>query len=156
MVKTGGVETPKLKSYIERIERLEEEKSGLGADIRDVFGEAKSNGFATKTMRDIIKLRKLAASIRTEQEYMLDLYKRALGMDHGMDDDEADEAAREAAGRRRPPRRSPMPISPISRSRSPKARSPASAASGRTGRNSISPASPTGSILDPKPNRPTA
>ena len=98
MVKTGGVETPKLKSYIERIERLEEEKSGLGADIRDVFGEAKSNGFDTKTMRDIIKLRKLAASIRTEQEYMLDLYKRALGMDHGMDDDEADEAAREAAG----------------------------------------------------------
>lgn len=87
----GGVETTKLKSYIERIERLEEDKAGLASDVRDVFAEAKSNGFDTKTMRQVLKLRKMKANERTEQEYMLDLYKRALGMDHGFDD--AEEAA---------------------------------------------------------------
>lgn len=80
-VVTGGVEMPKLKSYIERIERLEEDKAGVAGDIRDVFAEAKSNGFCTKTMRQVIKLRKLKANERTEQDYMLDLYKRALQMD---------------------------------------------------------------------------
>jgi len=80
-MKTGGVETTKLKSYIERIERLEEDKAGIASDIRDVFAEAKSNGFCTKTMRQVIKLRKLKANERTEHEYMLDLYKRALQMD---------------------------------------------------------------------------
>lgn len=85
----GGVETTKLKSYIERIERLEEDKAGIAADVRDVFAEAKSNGFDTKTMRQVLKLRKMKANDRTEAEYMLDLYKRALGMDHGFDDEEA-------------------------------------------------------------------
>jgi uncharacterized protein (UPF0335 family) len=88
MVKQGGVESTKLKSYIERIERLEEEKAGLGADVRDVFAEAKSNGFDTKTMRQVLKLRKMKANERTEQEYMLDLYKRALGMEATFDDEE--------------------------------------------------------------------
>lgn len=78
---TGGVESTKLKSYIERVERLEEEKSGLAGDIRDVMAEAKSNGFDTKTMRQILKLRKMKSNDRAEAEYMLDLYKRALGMD---------------------------------------------------------------------------
>lgn len=81
MTKTGGVEASKLKSYIERIERLEEDKKGIADDVRDVFAEAKANGFDTKTMRQIIKLRKMKANERTEAEYMLDLYKRALGLD---------------------------------------------------------------------------
>ncbi|MFM9889863.1 MAG: DUF2312 domain-containing protein [Rickettsiales bacterium] len=81
MTKTGGVEASKLKSYIERIERLEEDKKGISDDVRDVFAEAKANGFDTKTMRQIVKLRKMKANERTEAEYMLDLYKRALGLD---------------------------------------------------------------------------
>lgn len=78
---TGGVETSKLKSYIERIERLDEEKAALASDMRDLFAEAKANGFDTKAMRQVIKLRKMEVNERTEQEYMLDLYKRALGME---------------------------------------------------------------------------
>ena len=84
--KTGGVEASKLKQYIERIERLEEEKAALASDVRDLFAEAKANGFDTKTMRQVIKLRKMESSERTEQEYMLDLYKRALGMQVEMDE----------------------------------------------------------------------
>lgn len=91
-VTTGGVEVPKLRSYIDRIERLEEDKSGIASDIKDVFSEAKSNGFDVKAMRGVLKLRKMKSNERTEQEYMLDLYKRALGMDGSMDDD-AEEAA---------------------------------------------------------------
>lgn len=82
----GGVEAPKLKSYIERIEKLEEEKTGLAGDIRDVFSEAKSNGFDTKTMRSVVKLRKMKTNERAEQEYMLDLYKRALGMEDSLEE----------------------------------------------------------------------
>jgi uncharacterized protein (UPF0335 family) len=80
-VTTGGVEAPKLRSYIERVERLEEDKSGIASDIKDVMAEAKSNGFDVKAMRQILKLRKMKANERTEAEYMLDLYKRALGME---------------------------------------------------------------------------
>ncbi len=71
-----------LRSFIERIERLEEEKSALTADIREVYSEAKSQGFCTKTMRKVVALRKLDAAARQEAEAMLDLYKSALGM-HG-------------------------------------------------------------------------
>lgn len=85
-VKTGAVETTKLRSYIERIEKLEEEKANMAADVRDVFAEAKSNGFDTKTMRQILKLRKLNHNDRLEQEYMLDLYKRALGLELELDE----------------------------------------------------------------------
>ena len=84
--KTGGVETTKLKSYIERIEKLEEEKTAIAADVRDVFAEAKANGFDTKTMRQVLKLRKLNHNDRMEQEYMLDLYKRALGLEAEYDE----------------------------------------------------------------------
>ena len=87
--KTGGVESTKLRSYIERIERLEEDKAGIASDVRDVFAEAKSNGFDVKAMRQILKLRKMKTNERTEAEYMLDLYKRALGMDDAMDDRDA-------------------------------------------------------------------
>lgn len=90
-MQTGGVETTKLKSYIERIERLEEDKAGIAADIRDVYAEAKSNGFDAKIMRQIVRLRKMKHNERQEQEYMLDLYKRALGLDP--DFDEEDQAA---------------------------------------------------------------
>jgi uncharacterized protein (UPF0335 family) len=69
-----------LRSIIERVEKLEEEKAALGADIRDVFAEAKGNGFSTTAIRQIIKLRKLDAGERDEQESVLDTYKRALGM----------------------------------------------------------------------------
>lgn len=86
--KVGGIEVEKLKSYIGRIETLEEEKAGVAADIGDVFSEAKSNGFDGKTMRQILKLRKMKANERVEQEYMLDLYKRALGMDDTAEDGE--------------------------------------------------------------------
>lgn len=84
----GGVAGDQLKSYIERIERLEEEKAGLAVDIREVFAEAKANGFDVKTMRQIIKLRKMDHSERDEQEHMLDLYKRVLGMAPDIEDDE--------------------------------------------------------------------
>lgn len=69
-----------LKSYIDRIERLEEEKADLATDIREVYAEAKGNGFDAKTMREVIKLRKLDANERSEKEYLLDTYKIALGM----------------------------------------------------------------------------
>ncbi|MBC6404649.1 MAG: DUF2312 domain-containing protein [Rhodospirillales bacterium] len=77
----GGIAADRLKSFVERIERLEEEKAALAADIRDVFAEAKGAGFDTKIMRQILKLRKLEQDDRQEQEHLLDLYKRALGME---------------------------------------------------------------------------
>ncbi len=80
MVEVGGVAGEHLRSYIDRIERLEEEKAGLAADIRDIYAEAKGNGFDAKTMRKIVSLRKLDQSERNEQEALLDLYRRALGM----------------------------------------------------------------------------
>ena len=80
MVEVGGVAGEHLRSYIDRIERLEEEKAGLAADIRDIYAEAKGNGFDAKTMRRIVSLRKLDQGERDEQEALLDLYRRALGM----------------------------------------------------------------------------
>jgi len=75
---TGGIAATKLKSFVERIERLETEKSELAADIREVYAEAKGNGFDTKIMRQIIKLRKMEEPDRREQDELLDLYRRAL------------------------------------------------------------------------------
>jgi uncharacterized protein (UPF0335 family) len=69
-----------LKAIVERIERLEEEKQALAGDIRDVYAEAKANGFDTKTLRQVIRLRKQDSSERQEQEALLDLYLNALGM----------------------------------------------------------------------------
>ena len=77
---SGGVSSDQLRSYIERIERLEREKAALAADIREVFAEAKGNGFDVKIMRQAIRLRKLDKDDRDEQEALLDLYMRALGM----------------------------------------------------------------------------
>ncbi len=80
MADVGGIAADRLRSFIERIERLEEEKAALAADIREVFAEAKSNGFDTKIMRQVVRLRKMESADREEQELLLDLYKRALGM----------------------------------------------------------------------------
>jgi uncharacterized protein (UPF0335 family) len=86
--KFGGVSGDQLRSIIERVERLEEEKANIAADIREVFAEAKGNGFDTKTIRQVIKLRKMEGNEREEQEYLLDTYLRALGMLPQMDDEE--------------------------------------------------------------------
>lgn len=80
MADVGGIQGDRLKSFIERIERLEEEKAALASDIKDVFAEAKGSGFDTKIMRQILKLRKMDSADVDEQETLLDLYKRALGM----------------------------------------------------------------------------
>lgn len=78
MTEVGGIAADRLRSLIERIERLEEEKKGISSDIRDIFAEAKSAGFDVKIMRQIIKLRKMSAEDRDNQEYLIELYKRAL------------------------------------------------------------------------------
>jgi uncharacterized protein (UPF0335 family) len=80
MTQVGGIATDRLRSLIERIERLEEEKKALSGDIRDIYAEAKSAGFDVKIMRTIIKLRKMNASDREEQEYLLDTYRKALDL----------------------------------------------------------------------------
>lgn len=77
----GGVTGARLKSFLERVERLEEEKSALAEDIRDVYAEAKASGFDTKTMRRLIKLRKMDVEKRREADELLELYKAAIGMD---------------------------------------------------------------------------
>jgi uncharacterized protein (UPF0335 family) len=69
-----------LRSIVERIERLEEEKKAIADDIRDVYGEAKSNGFDTKVLRQVVSLRKKDLSEREEQDAIRDLYLSALGM----------------------------------------------------------------------------
>jgi uncharacterized protein (UPF0335 family) len=69
-----------LKSLVERVERLEEEKAALTADIREVYSEAKGQGFDTKIMRQVVRLRRLDRADRQEQEAILDLYLAALGM----------------------------------------------------------------------------
>ena len=80
---TTGVEEVNaghLRAFIERIERLEEEKKALSDDIKDVYGEAKANGFDVKIMRKIVSLRKQDRDQRAEEETILDLYLAALGM----------------------------------------------------------------------------
>lgn len=77
---TGGVAVDRLRSLIERVERLEEERKALGSDIRDIFAEAKSAGFDVKVLKQIIKLRKQEPAEVEEQETLLDIYRRALGM----------------------------------------------------------------------------
>ena len=78
--KAGGIAGDVLRSYIERIERLEEEKAGIAANIREIFAEAKGNGFDTKVMRQVLKLRKMEPHDVAEQDELVELYKRALGM----------------------------------------------------------------------------
>lgn len=74
----GGIAVDRLRSLIERIERLNEEKAALESDIRDIFAEAKSAGFDVKIMREIIKLRKQNAAERDENDFLLETYRKAL------------------------------------------------------------------------------
>ncbi|MCC6716852.1 MAG: DUF2312 domain-containing protein [Acetobacteraceae bacterium] len=76
----GNVSAERLRSLIERIERLEEERKALSSDIKDIFAEAKSAGFDVKVMRQLIRLRKQEPAEVEEQETLLDVYRRALGM----------------------------------------------------------------------------
>ncbi|MAM78102.1 MAG: hypothetical protein CMM20_00360 [Rhodospirillaceae bacterium] len=80
MTDVGGISSDLLQSFVTRIENLEEEKAALMADIREVYSEAKAMGFDGKTIRHLISLRKLDGADREQQEALLDLYKRALGM----------------------------------------------------------------------------
>jgi len=76
----SGFAAGQLRSLVERIERLEEEKAALTSDIREVYSEAKGHGFDTKIMRQVVRVRKLDKAERQEQEAVLDLYLSALGM----------------------------------------------------------------------------
>jgi uncharacterized protein (UPF0335 family) len=78
MLDVGGVAKDRLKSIVERIERLEEEKLALVADIREVYSEAKGAGFDVKVMRQLIRLRKMDSEDRSQMEAVLDVYERAL------------------------------------------------------------------------------
>ena len=76
----GNVAADQLRLFIERIERLEEEKKGIADDVRDVYDEAKSNGYDTKTMRKIVALRKMESHVRQEADALLETYRNALGL----------------------------------------------------------------------------
>ncbi len=80
MADVGGVGAKRLRGFVERIERLEEEKAALMADIREVYAEAKGDGFDVKTLRLVVLLRKMDSDDRAEREALLDIYKRALGL----------------------------------------------------------------------------
>ncbi|OCW59356.1 DUF2312 domain-containing protein [Hoeflea olei] len=88
MSDAGAVARDQLRSIVERIERLEEEKKTIADDIKDVYGEAKANGYDTKVLRKIIAIRKQDQNDRLEQEAILDTYLHALGMVPGPDDAE--------------------------------------------------------------------
>jgi uncharacterized protein (UPF0335 family) len=77
---TGGIAADRLRSLIERIERLEEERKALGSDIKDIYAEAKSAGFDVKVLRQLISIRRKEPAEVEEQESLLDIYRRALGM----------------------------------------------------------------------------
>lgn len=80
MAQTGGVARDQLKSIVERIERLEEEKAALAGDIREVYAEAKGNGYDVKALRRVVRERKLDRAEFQEQEAIIDLYRSALGL----------------------------------------------------------------------------
>lgn len=80
-VKAGGpISADRLKSFMERIEKLDEERAAIAGDIRDIFSEAKDVGYDTKTMREMLRLRKMDAADRDEQETLRDVYAHALGV----------------------------------------------------------------------------
>jgi len=76
----GGIAADQLRSFIERIENLEEEKSNLQNDIKDVYAEAKAAGFDTKIMRQIVRLRKMDRDDLAEQDELLEVYRRAINI----------------------------------------------------------------------------
>ena len=76
----NGVDSRRLVSFIERIERLEEEKRGIQSDIRDVFAQARSEGWSVKAIREVLKLRKLDSADRDEQNYLVNEYRKMAGI----------------------------------------------------------------------------
>jgi uncharacterized protein (UPF0335 family) len=76
----SGVAADQLRLFIERIERLEEEKKGIADDVRDVYAEAKANGYDPKIMRMVVRLRKMETHTRQEQDAVLETYRQALGL----------------------------------------------------------------------------
>jgi uncharacterized protein (UPF0335 family) len=77
----GGVSAERLRSFVKRIEKMEEDKAAVAEDLKEIYGEAKGAGFDTRIIRKIISLRRLELEKRREQEELLELYKAALGMD---------------------------------------------------------------------------
>jgi uncharacterized protein (UPF0335 family) len=77
----AGIASERLQSFVDRIERLEEEKKALMSDIKDVYAEAKATGFDNRTMREIVRLRRLDKEDRQERAHLIELYLRALGME---------------------------------------------------------------------------
>ena len=77
---TDNVSAEQLRQYIERVERLDEEKKGISDDIKDVYAEAKATGFDTKIMKQIVRLRKMEKHARDEADALLDTYRAALGL----------------------------------------------------------------------------
>lgn len=96
MAETGGIAAGQLRSFVERIERLDEEQRTLGDDKRDIYAEAKGAGFDPKIIRRLVQMRRRDPAERQEEEALLDLYMHALGMTSGRDD-EASEPQRRAA-----------------------------------------------------------
>ena len=90
-----------LKAFVERIEKLEEEKKTISDDIRDVYAESKANGFDVKALRQIIKLRKIEPTERDEQDAILETYMHALGHAEGVSRDGVDRSIRAPMRRRR-------------------------------------------------------
>ena len=89
-VSSDSVAQDQLRAFIERIERLEEEKQAIAGDIKEVYAEAKGNGFDTKVLRTIVRIRKQDHAERMEQEALLELYMSALGMAQAPREDEQD------------------------------------------------------------------
>ncbi len=79
-IQVGNIAVDQLRSIVQRVEKLEEDKTAIAADIKEVFAEAKGNGFDTKAIKEVLKLRRLDEAERDEQELVLDTYRRALGM----------------------------------------------------------------------------
>jgi uncharacterized protein (UPF0335 family) len=80
MADDSNVAADQLRLSIERVERLEEEKKGIADDVKDVYAEAKANGYDVKTMREMVKLRKLDTNVRQERDALLETYRNALGL----------------------------------------------------------------------------
>jgi uncharacterized protein (UPF0335 family) len=78
---SGGISSERLRSFIKRIEKLEEDKAAVGEDLKEVYAEAKGTGFDTKIIRKIVSIRKMEVEKRREQDELMELYKAALGMD---------------------------------------------------------------------------
>ena len=88
-VSSDSVAQDQIRAFIERIERMEEEKKAIADDIKEIYAEAKGNGFDTKVLRQIVRIRKQDASERAEQEALLELYMTALGMAYAPREDAA-------------------------------------------------------------------